>query len=236
MDKRKKYTICLDDDPVIHKIITQITGHPSLPFSCPDKMMSRADSYVPLSVFCDIHLGENISGLDYISRIRQTWQYTPIIVLTDNQSGSLVGKALALGANDFIRKPIVSEELIGRMQSRIGEMQAIRGSDLISHGDIDYNTTFKSVHCGEKTEHLGNLEARLLQTLISNKGLVIPKEVLRGKLWGDLRVSANSLDKKISTLRSALKEIGSETIVRSIYGGGVELVHTIDENKQKEIT
>ena len=45
-----RYTITLDDDPSIHKLIARITDLSSLPFTSPDKLMARSKSYAPLAV------------------------------------------------------------------------------------------------------------------------------------------------------------------------------------------
>lgn len=67
------------------------------------------------------------------------------------------------------------------------------------------------------------MECTLLHRLLSNKGMVVPKEDLKRLLWGNTRVSRNALDRKISRVRKILSELGSSLEVESIYRGGVIL-------------
>ncbi len=217
----KRYTISLDDDPVLNKIIAQMTGIYSVPFVSPKQLIERAPSYSPLAAFIDVHLGVGISGLEFIPVLRRIWPHVPLIVVTSDPEYELIGRALALGANDFIRKPVISEELVARMEARIAEMSA-RAEELeVRVYDVTYNKEHHFIRKDDRLVYLPNLEARLFDSLIRTGGMPMPKEALKARIWGKIAVSENALDKKISSLRRLLAEVGAGFGIKSAYGGGV---------------
>lgn len=134
----KRYTITLDDDPVFYRIIAQITGIPSLPFKIGEKLVEKAKSYDPVCVFVDVHLESKKSGLDILPALRNSWPFIPIFVVTSYQNDDHLGAALALGANDFLKKPINPNELTARMRVRLSEMDDRRALDTLTVGDVSF--------------------------------------------------------------------------------------------------
>ncbi len=221
MEREKHYTITLDDDLMIAPIIARTTGIPSLPFISSDTLLRRANSFDPVAAFIDVHLGIDISGLDVIPHLRLIWKYTPIIIVTSDENADMVGDALAAGANDFIRKPIHGSELVGRLQARLAEMNQLRYRDEIIVGDLTFSKADGIVIVGETRVYLPKLEAKLFTILIENREMIVTKENLKRRLWGELSVAGNTLDKRISKLRGYLAEIDAPLQIEVDYGKGV---------------
>ncbi|RYZ71105.1 MAG: response regulator, partial [Proteobacteria bacterium] len=145
MDTNARYTITLDDDASISRIIAQVTGIPSHGFATGESLMKKAGSMDPVAVFVDVHLEGNANGLDMIPELRKIYPFVPIIVQTSDPKDDLIGQALAIGANDFIRKPINPIELTGRLHARIQEMSARKKIDVMTIGDIEFSPSQSSV-------------------------------------------------------------------------------------------
>lgn len=225
----KDYVIVLDDDAMICKIIEKFSGFKALPFTSCEKLLARAASFAPAAAFIDIHLGVDDNGLDIIPKLRQIWPLTPIIVQTSDPQPDLVGQALAAGANDFIRKPLSQEELVGRMQARISEMRERAGSTLQRVGDLTFNYKLRYLEKNGRKAYVSPIESELLQSLASAQGTVVGRDILKRKLWGDVKVSDNALDRRISELRKSLKDLTPNLRIRSIYGTGVILEKKTEE-------
>lgn len=223
MENNNRYTITLDDDPSVCRLIARVTGIASLPYTTTAALRSRAPSFDPVALFVDVHLGTDDSGLDIIPELRSQWPYVPIIVVTSDLEDGLIGQALAAGANDFVRKPISPTELNGRLHARISEMRARASKDTISACDFQFYISKSALQKNDKTIYIPALEAQLLMTLLENRDMVVPKEEIKRRLWGKLAVSDNTLDKKLSCLRKALHDIGSSSSIKAIYGQGVLL-------------
>lgn len=225
MERAKRYTVTLDDDPMMAPIIGRTMGIPSLAFVSAEVLLKRAASFDPVAAFIDVHLGLDVSGLDAIPHLRGIWKYTPIIIITSDDNAAIVGDALAAGANDFIRKPIQGPELIGRLQARVAEMNQLRYRDEIVIGDLTFSKNDGLVLLGEKRVYLPKLEAKLFTILLENREMMVTKENLKRRLWGELNVASNTLDKRISRLRGFLAELDAPLRIEVDYGKGVGLKH-----------
>lgn len=226
-----RYTITLDDDSAIARIISQVTGIPSHSFTDGDSLLKKASSLSPVAVFVDVHLDADHCGLDLIPELRKIWPFIPIIVATGDPKDDLIGQALAIGANDFIRKPINPAELTGRLHARMLEMSNRKKIDVMVIGDIEFSPSLSSVSKNGKVAYLPKLETQLLTILIEQRELIASREELKQRLWGRIAVSENTLDRKISDIRKALNEIGSLCVVQSHYRKGISLSFIADNKK-----
>jgi DNA-binding response OmpR family regulator len=217
------YTITLDDDGLVPKIIEQITELPTRAYVEPNQLVKDAHTLRPLAAFVDINLGQESSGLDIIPKLRSEWPDIPIIVITGENDDATVGQSLAVGANDFVRKPIRPRELMARLQARVSEMKQRAKTDIVGVGDASLNTRQRTLQLGNHRCFLSPVETDLLHTLVDARGTVVTKADLKRKLWGDIKVSDNALDRRISALRKALKEVGENTRIESVYGEGVRI-------------
>ncbi len=60
----------------------------------------------------DINMPE-VSGLDMLEfvRRRKEWKNMPVVMLSSEAADSLIDKALALGADGYVKKPVTIDEL-----------------------------------------------------------------------------------------------------------------------------
>ncbi len=67
---------------------------------------------VPELFLLDLNMPE-VSGLDMLEflRRRKEWQQLPIVMLSSEAADNMVDKALQMGANSYLMKPVTIEEL-----------------------------------------------------------------------------------------------------------------------------
>ncbi len=77
-------------------------------------------SKIPQLLILDINTPE-ISGLDLLEflRRRTEWKELPIVILSSESADNMVDKALQLGADTYIMKPVTIEELEKAMETSI---------------------------------------------------------------------------------------------------------------------
>lgn len=223
---RTTYTITLDDDPMVCKMISRAMGIKSLPFTSTAALLGRLSHYAPLALFVDVHLGPNDCGLDAVPEFRKAWPFTPILVVTADEADDAIGNALASGANDFIRKPVNKIELNARLKARVAEMNVFAGRDLVLFGPLTYSRSFRALSSGERTCHLSPSEALLVECLLLAKGMVVPKDEIKRRVWGDLTVTDNALDKKIFDVRAAMRNVSEAVTLTTTYRHGFSLALT----------
>lgn len=227
-EQKTAHTITLDDDPMVHKVISRYTGINSLPYTSTSGLVKELDHNAPLALFVDINLGPNDCGLDSIPVVRKAWPFTPIIVMTSEESDDAIGHALATGANDFVRKPLARSELSARLNARLAEMNLLSGRDSIEFGSLRFSKLYQTISCGTRVTHLSPSEARLLDCLMIANGMVVSRSELRRRVWGNVKVSENAIDKKIFDVRTAIKNTTDHVVIKSKYGVGISLVLASD--------
>ncbi|WP_113928528.1 response regulator [Bacillus sp. P14.5] len=89
-------------------------------FTDADKAISALYDVKPDCILLDLFLGDR-NGLDTLSHITKTVQkqYVPVVMLSENDSDSLRMESYQKGADDFIQKPFLLEELFIRVNRQI---------------------------------------------------------------------------------------------------------------------
>lgn len=217
----KTLVITLDDEPLISAIIEKILDVQSVSVSNFAQLRLALQIHHPSAVFVDIHLGLNVCGLDAIPLIRSLHPLVPIIVLTGDPSDESVVRALAAGANDFIKKPIGSKELLARYQARVEEYYEKLGLKQIEFGGIQIQLSMKQIIGPKGTRILTQTELSILVLLVQNYPKMVSKETLKSNCWGPVHVSSNAVDRKLYELRVALGAVTDGIKIRAAYGQGV---------------
>ena len=208
---------------MVSKIIEKITGTPTRAFANDKELFLCQFTQDPLAIFIDVMLSVQLSGIDLIPGLRQRWPFVPIIVITGLDDDIHIGKALAAGANDFIKKPLQPLELKARLRARMTEMQQKAETKVIHYADFSYDRSSLSLTVADRRTHLSPYCGKILESLLEGSGMTIPRDELKLKVWGDIKVAQNTVDKRISELRSVLKKMHSQVEIQSIYGNGLTL-------------
>ena len=213
-----QYIIALDDDPMINRRLEFLIQMKTLPFKNPRSLLREAGRYYPFAAFIDINLGTDLSGLDIIKDLKRIWGHCPIFVMTSDQNPANIEKAFAMGADDFIRKPLVKEELVARLM----RYRSLMAND-DRFGDLLVNTASKSIRCLDQQVYLQDKEIALLKLLMGASPLLMSRDTIMDKIWEDTKVSKNVLDRRLTNLRKALKEVGSAVSIVTEYGKGFRI-------------
>ncbi len=81
-------------------------------FNVRSAVQSLLTGKMPDLIILDINLPE-VSGLDMLEflRRRPEWKNLPVVMLSSESADSIVDKALELGADSYVMKPVTIEEL-----------------------------------------------------------------------------------------------------------------------------
>ena len=185
-------------------------------------------AFVPDVVVTDIEM-PGMNGFELVQQIRNKDKSVVIIMESCRTKPKDVLKGFELGADDYIKKPFIAEELhahiraiLKRMNGRLQmEPPLIAGSFYI--GNFKFNFGDETlVSCMQKRK-LTKREATILQLLCENKNTVYPREKILNELWGDADFFASrSLDVFVSKLRKYLEQDPSIEIV-TVKGKGIML-------------
>lgn len=174
----------------------------------------------PDLVLLDIML-PGINGMEVCRRIRQ-FSEVPVIMLTakDETTDKVMG--LDLGANDYITKPFVIEELLARIRVALRKKDSspkpVRNLVI---GDLTMDISKHHVIRGNQVIDLTKREYDLLEYLIRNKGIALSREQILENAWGfDYMGDTNVVDVYIRYLRSKIDESHETKLIHTIRGVG----------------
>jgi len=162
-------------------------------------------------------------GFQIVKELRAAKKQTPVLMLTarDDVHDKITG--LDKGADDYMTKPFVPEELLARVRAlsrRQGEVVV----EELSFDDLTLNVSTNDLYCGEKSIHLGYKEFEILKILMSNQKAIVSKDTLISKVWGDdSEAEDNNVEAYISFLRKKFSYLGSRVNVSTIRKVGYRL-------------
>ncbi|MFF7338243.1 response regulator transcription factor [Streptomyces sp. NPDC008163] len=109
----------------------------------------------------------------------------PVIVLSARDDLADLVRGLRGGADDYVVKPFRNEELLARVEALLRRSGARRrpGGEVSSHLRLLADRRTVLWHGAEV--HLSDIEYRLLQLLVSNRGAVVTTETLLDRVWHD---------------------------------------------------
>jgi len=164
-----------------------------------------------------------VSGIDFASRIRREGNHhVGIIMVTAKDNESDLIRGLDVGADDYIKKPFSTKELISRMKAvlrRLSDKASL--SDVVSAGKISIDTTQHRVLIDSKSVDFSPTEFRLLHFLLSHPDRVFARDQLLDNVWGDqVYVEDRTVDVHIRRLRKVLEPYQCDTYIDTVRGVG----------------
>jgi len=174
-------------------------------------------------VILDVGLPD-ISGFEVCKEIRKISQL-PIIFLTGMNAEIDRVLGLELGADDYVSKPFSSRELMARVKSILRRFSAEPTKTKVKSNEyfnIDEERYQISLH--GKLLELSRYEFLILQLLLKHKGRVYSRNEIIQLIWDEpLSSFDRTIDTHIKTIRSKMKEISSEEIIKTHRGIGYSL-------------
>ena len=173
-------------------------------------------------ILLDIMLPK-LDGFSLVKKLRQNKNNSPIMMLTakDDIHSKITG--LDSGADDYITKPFVKEELLARIRAnerRQGDVII----NTLSFCDLNLDLDTAILSCNTKSIQLSFKEFSILKILLVHPNLVISKEVLIDKVWGnESEAEANNVEAYISFLRKKFQFIGTKVSINTLRRLGYRL-------------
>jgi DNA-binding response OmpR family regulator len=165
-----------------------------------------------------------LDGLEVCKRIRDTVKCPIIFVTAKSRTlDTLIG--LELGGDDYITKPFVVEELVGKIKAHIRRdkrnAQSV-AADIITFGEFRINKDSYEVYKNGSRIEVTTREFQLLLYLYENIGKVLTREQIFDSVWGMDYFDMGTVTVTIKTLRDKIDpEI---RYIKTVWGVGYKLV------------
>jgi two-component system OmpR family response regulator len=151
-------------------------------------------------VLLDIGLPKK-DGLSILRSLRQKHISIPVIMITarDGVQDRIAG--LDLGADDYLVKPFMIDELMARIRAVI-RRHAGGALPNLSNGEFTIEPASKSTSYKQSPLELSGKEYRLLHSLLLAPGRIYSRDELEEKVYGwDEEVNSNAIEFLIHSLR-----------------------------------
>lgn len=183
-----------------------------------DHALHAVQTDAPDLMILDLGLPD-MDGFEVLRKLREAHSTIPVLILTARDATSDKVAGLDLGADDYLAKPFDIDELDARLRAMSRRLGGATAS-ILSIGDLRLNLATRELTRGEERIELSRREYALLRALLENRGKVLTRETLEGKLyaWGE-EVASNALEVHIHHLR---RKLGTD-LIKTVRGIGYSL-------------
>ena len=215
----KKKLLLVEDDPTLGYLLSeylQMNGFEVVWAKTGTLGLETLDQHLFDLAILDVSLPD-MDGFRVASKIKENTAQLPFIFLTARALKVDVLKGFALGAVDYLKKPIDEEELVVRIKNLINrlpqEQEAPVQERVLQLGKYTLNKETQELSIEEYTQKLTNRELDLLVYLIQHKNELCTHKAILLKLWGaNDYFNKKSLNVFVSHLRKYLQEDPSLSI------------------------
>ena len=187
----------------------------------------------PHLVVLDLLL-EDGHGLDLLDRVRASDGLgsridpdVPVIVLTGRTGEADRVRGFARGADDYVVKPFLYGELLGRIRAVLRRAQGRPQRGVMRVGELTLDPLTRAVRLEGRPVHLSAKEFALLQALAEQPTRVYGKQELLRDVWGYLSMGkTRTLDAHACRLRKKLAPSGRPWVV-NVRGVGYKLTEAV---------
>ena len=221
MDTRK--VLIAEDDPAVRKAVQRVLELENYNVTAVNDgqaaLEALTNSRFDLAVL-DVMM-PFADGLTVCREARHRGVLTPILLLTARvEVGDRVA-GLDAGADDYLIKPFVIDELLARCRALLRRSSSATSTSVLKVGDLTLNSSSREVKRGDRVLVLTKTEFDLLELLMQRPNTVVTREQIYEEIWGyDFETSSKSLDVYIGYLRRKTEENGESRLVYTVRGVG----------------
>ncbi|MEN7530320.1 response regulator [Cupriavidus sp. DL-D2] len=229
--------IVLDDEAELRNMLQRfLTGHGFQVRAVADgKQLSRYMQREPYDLLVLDLMMEPEDGLTICRKLRAEGQTIPILMLTakGDPADRVVG--LDTGADDYLAKPFLPDELVARIRALLRRQKIAAGdptvsSQTLSFGAFRFDVGKQTLTRDGETIEVHSAQMLLLHALGSSPNRAVSRENLLARARGrDHDALDRSIDVQILRLRQIVEEDPSKPrFIKTVWGVGYMLVAGVE--------
>jgi DNA-binding response OmpR family regulator len=225
MSARAPRVLVVEDDQEIAQVLLRslrMEGYEARASYDGEAALADAREFSPDLVILDLGLPK-LDGIDVARTLRNDGGDVPILMLTARDAVDARVEGLDAGADDYLVKPFERQELLARLRALL-RRRPPRGSASLVVGDLQLNPDTHEVRRLEREIELTQREFELLEYLMRNERIVVPRQRLLEEVWGyDPFATTNTIEVFVSNLRRKLEAGDEPRLLHTIRGAGYVL-------------
>lgn len=163
----------------------------------------------------DLGLPER-SGIEVLQSIRAMGNDIPLLILTARDAEDDRVTGLEYGADDYLVKPIGSQEIIARVRAVLRRQNRLDAS-CVGQGGINLDIASHMLSYRGEDKALSARELSLMSALLKNQGVVLSRSQIEDHVYGHGNpVESNAVEVLIHGLRKKF----DKQIIRNVRGMG----------------
>lgn len=176
------------------------------------------DEVRPDLVCLDIMM-PGMDGYEVCRRLREKDSRTPILFLSAKGEERDIVAGLELGADDFIRKPFTTGEVMARIRASLRRAYPEKGSRKIQMANVVVWPEELRAEQGGRGIELTLREVKMLLLLEEKKNLPVSRDEFLDRCWGmDYFPDSRTLDQHVHMLRKKIE--GGSELIETVRGVG----------------
>lgn len=179
-------------------------------------------------IILDIMLPK-VNGLEVLKRIRGSNNQTPVLLLTAKSTTEDKITGLDLGADDYLAKPFVIDELLARIRALLRRTPQMNEETILTFGDLKLDVQNSILSNGEEKVTLMNKELQIMSILMKSGAKIVSLDTITKNAWDiEAYTTSENVWVFISYIRKKLESIHSKTKIKSIRYQGYYLEYKND--------
>ena len=163
-------------------------------------------------------------GINLAKRLRAAGYIQPLIILTARSEPKLRVEGLMAGADDYIAKPFLFDELHARLEAILRRCSGYAGREL-ELGDISLNTSTRELSVGGAMVEASLRETELLEILLRRKEHLVPRRLMEDQLFGaGDALGSNAVEVYVHRIRRKLEQHSASVQIKTVRGVGYMLL------------
>ena len=201
--------LLVEDDPDTRELVVRLLaeqGYDVATAASGDEALELALTVDPALVLLDLML-PGIDGYSVLREFRARSE-VPVVVLSGRPREQDRVRALELGADAYLTKPIGVEELLAAVAAalRRPHLTTPAAEKVLRVGGLAIDLAGRRVHIDDRAVRLTPIEFKLLVELARQPGRVVPHRELLQRVWGpDYQASSEYLYVYLHRLRRKLE-------------------------------
>ena len=170
----------------------------------------------------------HMSGLEICRKVRDEVS-CPIIIISAKSKTMDTVLGLEMGADDYIAKPFVVDELVARVKAHLRRENRndYSQNDIIKIGEIEIRCdSFEVFKAGEQIP-FSTREFQLLQYLMENAGKVLTREQIFSNVWDTEYGDIGTVAVNIKSIRDKIDN--NNEYIKTVWGIGYKFVKSMGE-------